>query len=220
MSDLYAMDFDAREGSAHFEKRKDPAFFHAQTEQRFNAENGSLPDDVEREIQALERSDLVVVHFPLWWFGMPAMLKGWMDRVFAYGRMYRSELRYDRGVCVGKRVILCVTTGASEDSCAYNGREGDTRLLLWPIQFPFRYLGFNVLEPEVFHGVGGVAFMETAEDGLSTLDAYTAQWRQTLATLDSRDSVPFNEDAEFDDSKRLVPGAPSHSPFIRQKPDW
>ena len=45
---------------------------------------------------------------------MPAILKGWMDRVFVYGRMYRSTMRYDTGICSGKKMIACVTTGASE----------------------------------------------------------------------------------------------------------
>ena len=33
---------------------------------------------------------------------MPAILKGWMDRIFVYGRMYRSVMRYDKGICAGK----------------------------------------------------------------------------------------------------------------------
>ncbi|MEM7405770.1 MAG: NAD(P)H-dependent oxidoreductase [Pseudomonadota bacterium] len=129
-SDLYAMDFDPRESSVHYPQRKDPQVFHAQTEQRHGAQHGALPDQVEYEIQNLMACDLVIAHFPLWWFGMPAMLKGWMDRVFVYGQMYRSEVRYDRGVCTGKRALVCVTTGASRESCAPNGREGDTQMHL------------------------------------------------------------------------------------------
>ena len=218
LSDLYAMDFDPREGPHHYSSRKDADVFHAQTEQRFNAENETLPADVSVEVEHLLACDLLVVHFPLWWFGMPAILKGWIDRVFVYGRMYRSAMRYDAGICAGKKMIACVTTGASEDACAHNGREGDTRLHLWPILFSFRYLGFDVLEPEIFHGVGGVAFIEDNEGALSTLDAYTNRWAAALNTLSSRPSVPYNRDHEFDDTKRLVPGAPVYSPFVRHTP--
>ncbi len=219
LSDLYAMDFDPCEGPRHYSARKDVNVFHVQTEQRYNADQQTLPTEVESEIRHLLECDLLVAHFPLWWFGMPAILKGWMDRVFVYGRMYRSAVRYDRGVCAGKKVIACVTTGASEASCAFNGREGDTQLHLWPLLFPFRYLGFEVLEPEVFHGVGGVAFIEDQEGGLNTLEIYSNQWRKTLATLDSRPRLPYNADDEFDDSKRLKPDAPVYSPFVRQNPD-
>ena len=179
----------------------------------------STPEDVEAEVQCLLGCDLLVVHFPLWWFGPPAILKGWMDRVFVYGRMYRSALRYDKGVCAGKKMIACVTTGASAEACSHNGREGDTQLHLWPILFSFRYLGFDVLLPEVFHGVGGVAFIEGQEGGLSTLDSYSKRWAASLDGLSSRPSVPYNRDGDFDETKRLVPDAPVHSPFVRQKPD-
>ena len=45
ISDLYAMDFDPREGAQHYAARKNPDAFHAQTEQRFNADADSLPED-------------------------------------------------------------------------------------------------------------------------------------------------------------------------------
>ena len=219
LSDLYDMDFDPREGPHHYRSRKDPDVFHAQTEQRFNTENDSTPADVDAEAKRLLDCDLLVVHFPLWWFGMPAILKGWMDRVFVYGRMYRSTMRYDKGICFGKKVIACVTTGASAEACSYRGREGDTRLHLWPILFSFRYLGFDVLEPEIFHGVGGVAFVEGHETGLSTLDSYAGRWRAALETLSTRPRVQYNRDHDFDETKRLVPGAPVYSPFVRHEPN-
>lgn len=215
LSDLYAMDFDPREGPQHYPSRKDDEAFHTQTEQRFNADKESLPPEIEAEIQRLLDSDLLVVHFPLWWFGLPAILKGWMDRVFVYGRMYRSVMRYDKGVCAGKKMIACVTTGASENSCSYNGREGDTQLHLWPLLFPFRYLGFEVLQPEVFHGVGGVAFIENNEGGLNTLETYSNRWRDSLGSLGTRPTVQYNCDEDFDETKRLVPRAPVYSPFVR-----
>lgn len=219
LSDLYAMDFDPREGPHHYRDRKDPEVFHVQTEQRHSADKQALAPEIEAEIQRLLACDLLVVHFPLWWFGMPAILKGWMDRVFAYGRLYRSAMRYDNGICSGKKAIACVTTGASEDSCAFNGREGDTRLHLWPILFPFRYLGFDVVEPEVMHGVGGVAFIENNEGGLNTLEVYSNRWAESLNAIDSRATIRYNRDTDFDDSKRLHAGAPAYSPFIRQNRD-
>ena len=114
-SDLYAMDFDPREGPQHYPTRKDSEVFHTQTEQGHSADREILPEMIENEIQRILDCSLLIVHFPVWWFGMPAILKGWMDRVFVYGRLYRSAVRYDMGRCVGKRMIACVTTGASED---------------------------------------------------------------------------------------------------------
>ncbi len=112
-SDLYADNFDPREGPMHYGNLSDSERFHAQTEQRFNAENGTTPHDVAVERDKMLQSDLLVVHFPLWWFGMPAILKGWIDRVFVYGSVYRSQMRYDTGICKGKKMLACITTGAN-----------------------------------------------------------------------------------------------------------
>ena len=91
-------------------------------------------------------------------------------------------------------------------------------MLLWPLLFPFRYLGFDVLVPAIFHGVGGVAAMELGDDGRSDLDRYVDEWRGIVTSLDDRKSVPFNRDADFDERLRLRPDAPSHSPFISHDP--
>lgn len=210
------MDFDPREGAPHYTKRKDKAFFHAQTEQRFSADNDATPDIIAEEMDRILACDLLVVHFPLWWFGPPAILKGWMDRTFVYGRMYRSTVRYDAGICAGKRMLACVTTGASEDSCAFNGREGDTQMHLWPILIPFRYLGFTVLKPAVYHGIGGVAFMEAGDTETDPQQALYARWSETLRDLDHRQCVRYNADTDFGDDKRLLRDAPVYSPFVRQ----
>ena len=213
-SDLYTMNFDPCEAPGHYMSRSDPDQFHAQTEQRFNADNGTTPEDVAQEMGRLLACDLLVVHFPLWWFGMPAILKGWIDRVFVYGRMYRSAMRYDAGICAGKKMLACVTTGASADACSFDGREGDTRLHLWPLLFPFRYVGFEVLLPEILHGIGGVAFVEGHEKGTSAIDRYTQHWEDQLGQISKRPAVRYNRDDEFGETKRLVAEAPVYSPFV------
>lgn len=214
LSDLYEIGFDPCEAERHYRERSDRSVFHAQTEQRFNANNGTTPTDVNDEADRLLSADLLVVHFPLWWFGAPAILKGWMDRVFVYGKVYKSQMRYDTGSCRGKKMIACITTGASSDSCSFDGREGDTRLVIWPLLFPFRYIGFDVVKPVIMHGIGGVASIEAHENGVSDLDRYKQNWKSTLSKLDTRKVVSFNADDEFGESKRLKPGSPSYSPFI------
>jgi len=214
LSDLYGMDFDPRESERHYNERSDNTVFHAQTEQRFNANKETTPADVNIEANKLLNADVLVVHFPLWWFGAPAILKGWMDRIFVYGKVYKSQMRYDAGICRGKKMIACITTGASADSCSFDGREGDTRLVVWPLLFPFRYIGFDVLEPVILHGIGGVASIEAHEDGMSDLDRYETSWETALSGLGKRAVVPFNADSDFGENKRLLPASPSHSPFI------
>jgi NAD(P)H dehydrogenase (quinone) len=43
---------------------------------------------VQKEFLRINRNDAVVIVFPVWWWSMPAMLKGWIDRVWNYGLTY------------------------------------------------------------------------------------------------------------------------------------
>lgn len=208
LSDLYGAGFDPREGAHNYEHRADTSIFHVQTEQMASAQNDRIPKDAAREIEPMLACDLLVVHFPLWWFGPPAMLKGWMDRVFVYGRMYTSTMRFDAGIAKGKKMIACVTTGASTEGCSPSGKTADSNLLLWPVLYSFRYLGYEVKKPHFIHGVNKSASKER-------LTQEKDAWVDILNTISDRPAVPFNADTDFDGTDRLLPDAPDYSPFIR-----
>ncbi|MEV6419250.1 NAD(P)H-dependent oxidoreductase [Streptomyces sp. NPDC051662] len=66
-----------------FKEEFDPRFTLA--DRRTYREGGAYPADVVREHRRLERvTDLVLV-FPVYWWSVPALLKGWIDRVFLNG---------------------------------------------------------------------------------------------------------------------------------------
>ena len=52
----------------------------------FATEVGGFAPEIEEEIVNVEAADLMIWQFPLWWFGRPAILRGWVDRVFAMRR--------------------------------------------------------------------------------------------------------------------------------------
>ncbi|WP_244467997.1 NAD(P)H-dependent oxidoreductase [Nitratireductor soli] len=135
ISDLYGENFDPVEKAAHYARRLDPQQFVPLAEQRSAGREGTLPVAVRREIARLERADLVIFQFPLWWHAQPAILKGWFDRVLVNGLLYDSTRRYGRGVFKGKRAVLSVTAGAPERSFGRGGRGGDIEKLLWPMQY-------------------------------------------------------------------------------------
>jgi hypothetical protein len=62
----------------------------------------------------------------------PQFLKGWFDRVFAYGEVYASQRRFEKGRYAGKRAMLSVTVGTGRETYMYDGRSGDIDLMLWP----------------------------------------------------------------------------------------
>ena len=213
-SDLYRLDFDPVEKAAHYrlpmQSRFDPL-----KEQEAAADAGNLPPDVELELGKLRAADRVIFHFPLWWFGPPAMLKGWFDRVLVHGAIHTVEKRFDQGLCRGKKALLCVTTGASEAETSPAGKEGDVRMLLWPLAYTLRYLGFTVLQPQICHDVHGYhegGRKRKLEDSLSTA------LRTHRKTIDEFDNLPvmlFNSDDDFDNDATLKADAISHSHFIR-----
>ena len=66
-------------------------------EPAWNQENQTYSRKVEEEMQRMNRHDALVYVFPLWWWSMPAMLKGYIDRVWNYGYAYGpSRLPHQR----------------------------------------------------------------------------------------------------------------------------
>jgi len=110
-SDLHAMAFDPVSGRANFRSVKDPDYLKPQVEEMHATEVDGFADDIAAELRKLETCDLMIWQFPLWWFGLPAVLKGWVDRVFAMGRVYGGGRVYGQGVFRGKRAMLSLTTG-------------------------------------------------------------------------------------------------------------
>lgn len=203
VSDLYAQKFNPAEGPEHYEHRTEPECFAALAEQRHAYETGTLPLDVRREIARLERADLVIFQFPLWWHAQPAILKGWFDRVFVSGGLYTSKMRYDRGYFRGKRAVLSVTTGAPEAAFGSSGRGGDIDLLLWPIQYSLYYMGFSVLPAFVAYGVQGhgYAYQEKAQFDRQ-LERHKLQWSQRLERIEQTAPLAFPGWTDWDEHGR------------------
>lgn len=211
-SDLAAMGFDPAESGAHY--GIDGPVDLLRTQEKA-ADLGRLPGDVAGEIGKIRAADRLVFHFPLWWFGPPALLKGWFDRCLANGALHDGDRRFDAGLCRGKSALFCVTTGSSTAESGPDGKEGDTRLLLWPLAYALRYCGFDVLEPRLLHGVHGYQ-TGTARDRMADrIAAALSDQRGLVSGWETLPRIPFNADTDFDERGRLRPGAPSHSPFIR-----
>ena len=154
VSDLYAMEFNPVSGRRNFTTVRDPEYFKQQLEELHATETDGFAPALESELQKLEGCDLMIWQFPLWWFGLPAILKGWVDRVFAMGRTYGGGRFYDAGVFRGKKALLCVTTGGPHSAYVAGGFNGDIEAILRPIQRGMlRFVGFDVLAPHLVFGL-------------------------------------------------------------------
>lgn len=163
-TDLYAMQFNPVSGRHNFTSTLDPEFFKQQLEEVHATKvNGFIPG-LDAEQQKVEWCDLMIWQFPLWWFSVPAILKGWVDRVFAMGRTYGGGHIYETGIFSGKKALLSLTTGGKEADYLKNGFNGDLLSMLKPLHRGIlQFTGFSVLQPQVVYGPARISAAERAE---------------------------------------------------------
>lgn len=205
VSDLHCEGFDPLEVARHYPDLSNTDMFVPLAEQRHASECGALPPDVRREIERLEAADLVILQFPLWWHGPPAMLKGWFDRVFLSGKLYSSRMRYDSGYFSGKRAVISVTTGAPAAAFGSGARGGNMKTMLWPIQYSLHYLGFSVLPPQHHFGISGHGYSYDDEAGKQRrLRSYIDDWSVRVKGLPGEQPLDFPHWADWDDDGRAI----------------
>ncbi|WP_068091177.1 NAD(P)H-dependent oxidoreductase [Novosphingobium rosa] len=150
ISDLYASGFGAVGGPQDFLVLETPGQFHYQSEQRAAALKDGFSREIAQEQEKLRWADCLMLQFPIWWGGPPAILKGWIDRVCAYGVTYADGTRFATGLFQGRRSLLSVTTGGSARRFSDEGEYGAMETVLWPIQQLFLgYLGYELNAPLV-----------------------------------------------------------------------
>lgn len=116
--------------------------------------------DAEQERALLAGAHLVVFMHPIRWYGMPSMLKEWMDVVLLPG------WAYGRGECAlrGKGFWLVTTTGSGPEAYQPGGMHGHpVDAFLVPFQQTAALCGMDWIAPLVMHGAGiaGEAAIET-----------------------------------------------------------
>uniref|UniRef100_A0A3Q1EG10 Flavodoxin-like fold domain-containing protein n=1 Tax=Acanthochromis polyacanthus TaxID=80966 RepID=A0A3Q1EG10_9TELE len=99
VSDLYAMKFRAEATRDDIKgELKNPELFQYGDETMFAWMENQLSEDITAEQQKVTEAELIIFQFPLYWFSVPAILKGWFDRVLAQGFAFSLEKMYDNGV--------------------------------------------------------------------------------------------------------------------------
>ena len=73
------------------------------------------PEDVRNEQIRIERCDAVCFVFPLFWFGMPAMTKGWLERVWTWGWAYEQLADPNLSLQKDRTAIMLIPAGARSD---------------------------------------------------------------------------------------------------------
>lgn len=194
-SDLYAIGFNPVLSPADFSARKDPEHLVYALEQRHAYETGTIAHDISLEISKILAADLVVFTFPLFWFGVPAILKGWIDRVFVSGTFYRGRHIYGSGGMAGKRAFAAFSLGGREHMFGPGAIHGElvTGMLRPFFQGALGYVGFDVIEPFVAYHVPYLS-LEGRQAILASLESVVAHLGERKL-LEKPDLAAF--DAQF-----------------------
>lgn len=199
VSDLYSMNFKAVADRADFLELENPDFFKYQIEQNIAYEHKKLAPDIVAEQEKLLWSDLVIFQFPLWWFSLPAILKGWVDRVMTTGFAYGGGKFYDQGGLAGRKAMLALTTGGPPTMYSETGLNGDLDQILFAINHGILYfVGLEVLPPFVAWSV--------ARAGEEGRQHYLETYKHRLLNLEHLPTIPYRPLSDYDEQFQLKPG--------------
>jgi NAD(P)H dehydrogenase (quinone) len=209
-SDLYAMRWNPVVDHGDF--GHDPGErLDVLTESQHALEAGTLSEDIRREQDKLRRADTLIVQFPLWWFGPPAILKGWFDRLFVQGFAQGvlgpetgRALRYGSGGLAGRRAMVVTTVGANAATTGPRGIHGDINDVLFPLLHgTLWYTGMNVVPPLVINGAVRLSGAD--------YEAAARRLRDRLLSLPDAEPIPFRCQNGGDYDEHLVL-RPIHAP--------
>ncbi|MFQ6600704.1 NAD(P)H-dependent oxidoreductase [Flavobacterium sp. C3NV] len=103
---------------------------------------GKVADDVQTEQDFITWADRIIFIYPIWWTGMPAIMKGYIDRVFSYGFAYRYDQGVQKGLLTGKKTIIINSHGKS--NAEYEAMGMDKALALTSDTGVFTYSGLEI----------------------------------------------------------------------------
>jgi NAD(P)H dehydrogenase (quinone) len=208
VSDLYGMKWKATVDADDFCEEHERLIVTTASKEAYLT--GTLSADIRAEQEKLDWADAVVFQFPLWWYGMPAILKGWFDRVFVKGYAYGVKdsrgrtLRYGEGKLAGKRALVIATAGSPEAALGPRGINGQLEQLLFPLLHgTLWYAGMSVLPPIAVYGADRVSPAE--------YESAAVLVRQRVASIEATEPIAYRyqNHREYDDDLVL---RPEHDP--------
>lgn len=118
-------------------------------------QKGSKLKDVEAEQALISWAEMITFISPIWWAGLPAMLKGFVDRVFTHGFAYTIDASGVKGLLKGKKAFIINTTGTPEEMYSASGMlKSLTQTMSAGI---FQFCGLEVVGQKFFGGVPSVS---------------------------------------------------------------
>lgn len=156
-TDLYASGFSPKAEKYDFSSLSGRHFNYMLEQRHAVGQDFAFAPDIKAEIEKLNQAELVVFHTPIWWLSVPAVLKGWFDRVLAMGVAWDGGRIYEKGLLRGKSAFICAVAGGPKDFYRPDGKHKATiEQILHPIHHgTLAFCGFDIMEPfVVFNSLG------------------------------------------------------------------
>lgn len=113
--------------------------------------NNEIPDDIKQEQEFIKNADVIIFIYPIWWAGSPAIIKGYIDRVFSYGFAYMYRGNKVVGLLTDKRAIVINSNGSPYELYENEGFYFAMRKVV--DDGIFRFCGFNKIKHIFFGGI-------------------------------------------------------------------
>lgn len=165
ISDLYGQGFSAVAQKWDFATTTGNHFNYMIGQKHAAALDMSFSPDIVGEMEKVKTADFIIFIAPFWWMSVPAILKGWFDRVFAMGVAWDGGKFYENGLLRGKQAMLVLATGHPAEYYQQSGLHHATvTQMLHPISYgTLAFCGLDVHEPYVATNVLGASQIDLAQ---------------------------------------------------------
>ncbi len=116
--------------------------------------SGHVPSDIKREQELVSWAEGLAFIYPIWWFGPPAALKGWIDRVFLHGFAFEVTAGGAKGLLKHKKALVLNTTGGPEAN--YDATNAKDMIIRPMSDGTLRFCGITEVQTKTYYGVTAV----------------------------------------------------------------
>lgn len=121
-------------------------------------QSGITPDKIQREQDQLIWAEGLVFVYPLWWFGRPAILKGWFDSVLTNGFAFGFTDKGLTGLLKHQKALVLITAGGQKDYFVESQSES---LIHRPTtDGTLSFCGIQQVDHRVFYNIPGTTEQE------------------------------------------------------------
>lgn len=142
--------------------------------QRYDSQEGDVPAEVKAEQDEILWADHLIFIYPTWWWSMPAVMKGYFDRVFVPGFAFEVGDQGIKVLLAGKKAWIIQTTGSDQ---AYIEKHRLDEMVKKPLEIGlFNFCGMEVVDHQILAGVPFITEQERTKLLESLKEAVSANF--------------------------------------------